>query len=82
MREILDSVVNHPQKICPGDEQSDFVQPSLDESEVEDDSEYEKWLYASAVLGFSSTFWSFIGTLVLNRRWRRAYFLFLENLNL
>ncbi|KAK1364377.1 putative receptor like protein 25 [Heracleum sosnowskyi] len=66
--------------ICPGDEPSDIFQPSLNESEVEDDNEYERWLYVSAVVGFSSTFWGFIGTLVLNRRWRHAYFLFLENL--
>ena len=44
-----------------------------------DDSEYEKWLYISAVLGFSTTFWGMIVTLVLHRRWRHAYFLSLEN---
>ncbi|KAK1364373.1 Receptor-like protein EIX2 [Heracleum sosnowskyi] len=67
--------------ICPGDEPADHVQPSFEEYEVDgDDSEYERWLYISVVLGFSTTFWGFIGTLVLSSRWRHAYFLFLDNL--
>ncbi|KAL1809388.1 hypothetical protein ACET3Z_026378 [Daucus carota] len=67
--------------ICPGDEPADQVQPSVEEYEDDgEDSEYERWLYVSIVLGFSTTFWGFIGTLVLNRRWRHAYYLFLDNL--
>ncbi|KAL8109974.1 receptor-like protein EIX2 [Apium graveolens] len=66
---------------CPGDEPVGHFPPSSTEYEVdEDNSEYERWLYISAVLGFSTTFWGIIGTLVLHRRWRRAYFLFLDNL--
>ncbi|KAK1364338.1 hypothetical protein POM88_039899 [Heracleum sosnowskyi] len=67
--------------ICPGDEPANHLWPSSGEYAVDgDDSEYERWLLISAVLGFSTAFWGFIGTLVLNRRWRHAYFLFLENL--
>ncbi|KAK1364392.1 Receptor-like protein EIX2 [Heracleum sosnowskyi] len=66
---------------CPGDEPSDDIHRSYVEVEVDgEDIEYKKWLYISAVLGFSTTFWGFIGSLVLNRRWRHAYFLFLYNL--
>ena len=67
--------------ICPGDEPADHVQPSVEEYEDDgDDSEYERWLYVSVVLGFSTTFWGFIRTLVLSRGWRHAYYLFLDNL--
>ncbi|WOH09480.1 hypothetical protein DCAR_0728937 [Daucus carota subsp. sativus] len=66
---------------CPGDEPTDHIQPSFGENEDDgDDSDYQRWLYVSAVLGFSTTFWGIIGILVLNRRWRHAYFLFLDNL--
>ncbi|KAK1364350.1 receptor-like protein EIX2 [Heracleum sosnowskyi] len=68
-------------KTCPGDEPNDGTRPSSGKYEVDgDDSEYERWLYISAALGFSTSFWGFIGTLVLNHRWRHAYFLFLYNL--
>ncbi|KAK1364340.1 putative LRR receptor-like serine/threonine-protein kinase GSO1 [Heracleum sosnowskyi] len=54
--------------ICPGDEPADHLWPSSGEYAVDgDDSEYERWLLISAVLGFSTAFWGFIGTLVLNR---------------
>ncbi|KAK1364354.1 hypothetical protein POM88_039915 [Heracleum sosnowskyi] len=66
---------------CPGDEPPDHIRPSSGEVEVDgEDSEYKRWLYISAALGFSTTFWGFIGSLVINRRWRHAYFLFLYKL--
>ncbi|KAL1834861.1 hypothetical protein ACET3Z_004512 [Daucus carota] len=53
------------------------IPPSSPEYEAdEDDSEYTRWLYVS----FSTSFWWIIGTLMLNRRWRQAYFLFLCDL--
>ncbi|KAK1364349.1 hypothetical protein POM88_039910 [Heracleum sosnowskyi] len=68
-------------KICPGDEPKNDTRPSTGKYDVDgEDSEYERWLYISAALGFSTSFWVFIGTLVLNRRWRHAYFVFLYNL--
>ncbi|KAL8119088.1 receptor-like protein EIX2 [Apium graveolens] len=68
-------------KTCPGDEPDDDTHSSSGKYQVDgDDSIYEWWLYISATLGFSTSFWGFIGTLVLNRRWRHAYFLFLYNL--
>ncbi|KAK1364394.1 hypothetical protein POM88_039955 [Heracleum sosnowskyi] len=67
--------------ICRGDELARHIWPSSSEYEDDgDDTEYERWLYVSAVIGFSTSFWGFIGTLVLNRRWRHAYFCFLYNL--
>lgn len=67
--------------ICPGDEPVDHIWPSSGEYVIDgDDSEYMRWLYTSAVFGFGSTFWGFVGTLVLIPRWRHAYFLFLNNL--
>ncbi|KAK1364388.1 putative leucine-rich repeat domain, L domain-containing protein [Heracleum sosnowskyi] len=67
--------------ICCGDELARHIWPSSSENGDDgDDTEYERWLYVSAVIGFSTSFWSFIGTLVLNRRWRLAYFCFLYNL--
>ncbi|KAL1809401.1 hypothetical protein ACET3Z_026391 [Daucus carota] len=67
--------------ICPEDEPADRVLPASPEYEVDgDDSEYKRSLYISAALGFSITFWGFIGTLVLNHRWRHAYFLLLFKL--
>ncbi|KAK1364402.1 LRR receptor-like kinase family protein [Heracleum sosnowskyi] len=65
---------------CPEDDPADHVLPSSGPHEVDgDDNEYERWLYISVVLGFSTSFWSFIGTLILNRRWRHAYFLLLDS---
>ncbi|KAL1809382.1 hypothetical protein ACET3Z_026372 [Daucus carota] len=67
-------------KSCLSDKPDDPIQPMSRDYEFDgDDSEYEKWLYISAVLGFSTTFWGMIVTLVLHRRWRHAYFLSLEN---
>ncbi|KAK1364382.1 receptor-like protein EIX1 [Heracleum sosnowskyi] len=67
--------------ICRGHELARHIWPSSSEYEDDgDDTEYERWLYVSAVIGFSTSFWGFIGTLVLNRRWRHAYFCFLYNL--
>lgn len=67
--------------ICRGDELSGHNWPSSSDYEDDgDDTEYERWLYVSAVIGFSTSFWGIIGTLVLKRRWRRAYFCYLYNL--
>ncbi|KAK1351967.1 Protein brassinosteroid insensitive 1 [Heracleum sosnowskyi] len=63
--------------ICP----IDNIGPSSSEYEVdEDSSEYKRWLCIGGVLGFSTSFWGIIGTLVLNLRWRHAYYLSLYKL--
>ncbi|XP_044473375.1 receptor-like protein EIX2 [Mangifera indica] len=36
------------------------------------------WFYVSMALGFVVGFWSFVGPLFFNRRWRRMYFQFLN----
>ncbi|KAK1400599.1 Protein BRASSINOSTEROID INSENSITIVE 1 [Heracleum sosnowskyi] len=67
--------------ICPVDEPIDNIGPSSSEYEVdEDSSEYKRWLCIGGVLGFSTSFWGIIGTLVLNQRWRHAYYLSLYKL--
>ncbi|XP_017223017.2 receptor-like protein EIX1 [Daucus carota subsp. sativus] len=68
-------------KRCPGDKTSVKVPPPSTGNEVdEDEILYERWLYISAALGFSTSFWGICVTLLVNRRWRHAYFLFLTNL--
>ncbi|XP_017221139.1 receptor-like protein EIX2 [Daucus carota subsp. sativus] len=68
-------------KRCPGDETSVEVLPPSNGNEVdEDEILYERWLYISAALGFSTSFWGICVTLLVNRRWRHAYFLFLTKL--
>ncbi|KAK1400589.1 receptor-like protein EIX2 [Heracleum sosnowskyi] len=63
--------------ICP----IDNIGPSSSEYEVdEDSSEYKRWLCIGGVLGFSTSFWGIMGTLVLNQRWRHAYYLSLYKL--
>ncbi|WOH09454.1 hypothetical protein DCAR_0728911 [Daucus carota subsp. sativus] len=67
--------------ICPGDKPADRDTPSSSEDENDEgNSEYKTWLCIGGVLGFSTSFWGIIGTLVLNRRWRHAYYLSLNNL--
>ncbi|KAK1364351.1 receptor-like protein EIX2 [Heracleum sosnowskyi] len=66
--------------ICPGDESAAHIRPPS-RNEVDGDTmEYKRWLCIGGVLGFSTSFWGIIGTLVLNRRWRNAYYLSLNNL--
>ncbi|KAL8123092.1 receptor-like protein EIX2 [Apium graveolens] len=68
-------------KRCPGDEADDEDKPTLIDNESDaDETEYTRWLYISAALGFSTSFWGICGSLLLNRRWRHAYFLFLKKL--
>ncbi|KAL1804702.1 hypothetical protein ACET3Z_027770 [Daucus carota] len=68
-------------KRCPGDKTSVKIPPPSNGNEVdEDEILYERWLYISAALGFSTSFWGICVTLLVNRRWRHAYFLFLTNL--
>ena len=67
--------------ICPGDKPADRDTNSSSEDEHDEgNSEYRMWLCIGGVLGFSTCFWGIIGTLVLNRHWRHAYYLSLHNL--
>ncbi|KAK1394257.1 hypothetical protein POM88_013313 [Heracleum sosnowskyi] len=68
-------------KRCPGDEADDEDGPTLNDNEGDaDETEYMRWLYISAALGFSTSFWGICGSLLLNRQWRCAYFQFLKKL--
>ena len=45
------------------------------------DGEHEvDWFYVSMALGFVVGFWSLIGPLIVNRRWRYIYYRFLDRL--
>ena len=63
-----------------------FIKPitgNLDENR-EGDSGLEVdwfWFFVSMALGFIVSFWSVVGPLVGNRRWRHAYFNFLHRLS-
>ncbi|KAL8107074.1 hypothetical protein AgCh_023752 [Apium graveolens] len=64
---------------CPGDDETSVKpEPQSNGNEVDDDENvYERWLYVSVALGFSTSFWGICGTLLVHRRWRNVYFLFL-----
>ncbi|MED6210711.1 hypothetical protein PIB30_066717 [Stylosanthes scabra] len=66
-------------KLC-----KEVVKPPLPPPKVDEDY-IEDWLlshgfYISMVLGFATGFWGIFGSILLNRRWRHAYFRFLSNL--
>ncbi|KAL5736022.1 hypothetical protein ACOSQ2_030810 [Xanthoceras sorbifolium] len=49
--------------------------------ETDDEDEHEvNWFYVSMALGFVMGFWSLISPLIVNRRWRYRYSLFLDHL--
>ena len=55
--------------------------PSHEIGRGKDDEEHEvDWFYVSMALGFVVGFWSLIGPLMLNRRWRYIYCRFLDRL--
>ncbi|WRX11579.1 Leucine-rich repeat-containing N-terminal [Theobroma cacao] len=45
----------------------------------EERDEFNRWLYAGMGIGFFMAFWGVIGTLLLKRSWRHAYFRLLDN---
>ncbi|MED6118279.1 hypothetical protein PIB30_001512 [Stylosanthes scabra] len=66
-------------KLCKEVAKPPLPPPKVDEDDIED------WLlshgfYISMVLGFATGFWGIFGSILLNRRWRHAYFRFLSNL--
>ncbi|XP_044474188.1 receptor-like protein EIX2 [Mangifera indica] len=58
------------------------VPTSVDQNrgEKEGNEDGVDWFYVSMALGFVVGFWSFVGPLFFNRRWRRMYFQFLNRL--
>lgn len=62
-------------KRCPEDKTSAEAQPSSNGNEDEDDILYERWLYISAAIGFTTTFSGICGTVLLSH-WRHEDFLF------
>ncbi|XP_017984555.1 PREDICTED: receptor-like protein 12 [Theobroma cacao] len=45
----------------------------------EERDEFNRWLYAGMGIGFFMAFWGVIGTLLLERSWRHAYFRLLDS---
>ncbi|KAM3269985.1 hypothetical protein P3S67_029891 [Capsicum chacoense] len=64
-----------PLQECPG-----YAPPSPPIDHGDDDDEEEEFpsleFYISMVLGFFIAFWGFLGCLIVNRIWRKAYFTF------
>ncbi|KAL5568006.1 hypothetical protein UlMin_024581 [Ulmus minor] len=66
------------EKKCPGDDAP--VQPPASIIHGEDEDKSEKfWFYFVIVLGYGTGFWAVIGTLILKKNWRVAYFRFADN---
>ncbi|KAH7690707.1 Non-specific serine/threonine protein kinase protein [Dioscorea alata] len=53
--------------------------PSLPNNEDDDNSE-NIWFYLSMSLGFIFGFWAIFGALILKKRWRYAYFRFVDHI--
>ncbi|KAF3652382.1 putative receptor-like protein 12-like [Capsicum annuum] len=71
-----------PLQECPG-----YAPPSppIDHGDDDDEDEEEEEFpslefYISMVLGFFVAFWGFLGCLIVNRTWRKAYFTFLMDM--
>ncbi|XP_060172146.1 receptor-like protein EIX1 [Lycium barbarum] len=73
-----------PLQECPG-----YAPPSpridhgsnSNPQEHDDDEDFPSLeFYISMVLGFSIAFWGFLGSLIINRSWRNAYFTFLTDM--
>ncbi|KAL7596956.1 hypothetical protein Lser_V15G29316 [Lactuca serriola] len=67
-------------KKCPGDEESG-IQHIIGESEGEGEGvdELDVWFYIGGAIGFTVGFWIACGALLLNRRGRYAFFMFLDS---
>ncbi|KAL5568007.1 hypothetical protein UlMin_024582 [Ulmus minor] len=66
------------EKKCPGDDAP--VQPPTSNIHGEDEDKSERfWSYFVIVLGYGTGFWAVIGTLILKKNWRVAYFRFADN---
>ncbi|XP_023754857.2 receptor-like protein EIX1 [Lactuca sativa] len=65
-------------KKCSGDEQSG-IQHIIGESEGEGIDELQGWFYIGGAIGFTVGFWIACGALLLNRRGRFAFFMFLDS---
>ncbi|KAL9258655.1 Receptor-like protein [Drosera capensis] len=68
-----------PKKCKGGDSQPKLPASTTSTEEHEDD--YEKlWFYLVIAAGFTAGFWGVVGTLVMKKSWRYAYFKLVEDL--
>ncbi|XP_023749447.1 receptor-like protein EIX2 [Lactuca sativa] len=70
-------------KKCPGDEESEATsvigKSEGDGEDTDDEVELWGWFYIGGGMGFATGFWMACGTLLLNRRGRRAFFQFYDS---
>ncbi|XP_031252558.1 receptor-like protein EIX2 [Pistacia vera] len=70
-------------KLCGPPLQNNCTVPTTDNrnrGEKDDNEDKVEWFYVSMALGFVVRFWSVIGSLLFNRRWRYMYCQFLDRL--
>ena len=63
---------------CPGEEVPNQSHQAH-YGNKDDEDEFGKWFYVGTGFGFAISFWVVCGSLLLNRAWRHAYFLLLDN---
>ncbi|KAJ1376536.1 Leucine-rich repeat [Sesbania bispinosa] len=65
---------------CPGDILHEAPESKGDEDkDGKKDSEEKIWFYFVIAVGFATGFWGVIGTLLLKKNWRHAYFRWVED---
>ncbi|XP_030936555.1 receptor-like protein EIX2 [Quercus lobata] len=64
---------------CPGEEVPNQSHQAH-YGNKDDEDEFGKWFYVGTGFGFAISFWGVCGSLLLNRSWRHAYFLLLDNM--
>ncbi|XP_060171517.1 receptor-like protein EIX2 [Lycium barbarum] len=74
-----DALCGPPLRKCFKDGTTTSDNGTDDEGETDDEDKLEKiWFFAVVGLGYFVGFWVFFGTLVIKKRWRIAYFRFIE----
>ncbi|KAK4374907.1 hypothetical protein RND71_005584 [Anisodus tanguticus] len=77
-----DALCGPPLKKCFDDGTTTSHSGTGDEEETDDDDDEDKlekiWFFAVVGLGYLVGFWVFFGSLVIKKRWRIAYFRFIE----
>ncbi|KAJ7969190.1 putative Leucine-rich receptor-like kinase family protein [Quillaja saponaria] len=66
---------------CVGDHEPNGAPPDEDNGEEMEGISEKIWFYLVILAGFASGFWGVIGTLLLNKSWRWAYFQYVEEMD-
>ena len=54
--------------------------PPNNQNDQDEDDRYMTWFFISMAMGFPVAFWVVCGSLALNKSWRLAYFLFIDEI--